>query len=73
MTQYDPLNVKSSNLQLNKLRSAIKNETKVTLNLSSNLTRSSNEESTFPHKLLLLTKTQVKKICKDLQMVHRLI
>ena len=34
MTQYDALNVKSSNLQLNKLRSAIKNETKVTLNLS---------------------------------------
>ena len=73
MTQYDALNVKSSNLQLNKLRSAIKNETKVTLNLSSNLTRSSNEESTFPHKLLLITKTQVKKICKGLQMVHRLI
>ena len=34
MTQYDALNVKSSNLQLNKLRSAIKNETKLTLNLS---------------------------------------
>ena len=34
MTQYDALNVKSSNLQLNKLRSAIKYETKVTLNLS---------------------------------------
>ena len=37
MTQYDTLNVKLSNSQLNKLKSAIKNETEITLNLSSNL------------------------------------
>ena len=29
MTQYNSLNVKSSNSQLNKLKSAIKNETEV--------------------------------------------
>ena len=33
MTQYNLLNVKLSNSQRNKLKSAIKNRTKVTLNL----------------------------------------
>ena len=61
MTQYNALNVKLSNLQLNKLKSVIKNGTKVTLNLSSNLIRNSNDETNFPHKLLL-TDTQVSKI-----------
>ena len=37
MTQYNTLNVKLSNSQLNKLKSAIKSETEITLNLSSNL------------------------------------
>ena len=36
MTQYNCLNVKLSNSQLNKLKSGIKNGTQVTLNLSSN-------------------------------------
>ena len=63
MTQYKILNVKLSNSQLNKLNSAIKNETEVTLNLSSNLIRNSNDETNFTHKLLL-TNTQVSKICK---------
>ena len=36
MTQYDTLNVKLSNSKINKLKSAIKNGTEVTLNLSSN-------------------------------------
>ena len=61
MTQYNALNVKLPNLQLNKLKSVIKNGTKVTLNLSSNLIRNSNDETNFPHKLLL-TDTQVSKI-----------
>ena len=60
MTQYNTLNVKLSNSQLNKLKSARKNGTEVTLNLSSNLIGSSNDESNFPHKLLL-TDTQVSK------------
>ena len=34
MAQYTTLNLKFSNLQLNKLKSGIKNGTKVTLNLS---------------------------------------
>ena len=32
MTQYNSLNVKLSNLQLNKLKSGLKNATEVTLN-----------------------------------------
>ena len=63
MTQYNTLNVKLSNPQLNKLKSAIKNGTEVTLNLSSNLIGSSNDETIFPHKSLL-TKMQVSKTCK---------
>ena len=42
MTQYNTLNVKLSNSQLNKLKSGIKNGTEVTLNLSSNLIRNPN-------------------------------
>ena len=34
MTQYNTLNVKLSNSQLNKLKSAIKSRTELTLNLS---------------------------------------
>ena len=65
MTQYNTLKVKLSNSQLNKLKSAIKNRTEVTLNLSSNFIGNSNDETNFPHKLLL-TDTQVSKICKAL-------
>ena len=61
MTQYNILNAKLSNSQLNKLKSAIKNETEVTLNLSSNLIRNSNDATNFLHKLLLIN-TQVSKI-----------
>ena len=63
MTQNNTLNVKLSNSQLKKLKSAIKNVTKVTLNLSSNFIESSNDETNFSHKLLL-TNTQVSKIRK---------
>ena len=63
MIQYNILNIKLSNSQLNKLKSAIKNGTEVTLNLSSNLIGSSNDETNFPHKFLL-TNTQVPKIRK---------
>ena len=37
MTQYNNLNLKLSNSQLSKLKSAIKNETDVALRLSSNM------------------------------------
>ena len=63
MTQYNTSNVKCSNVQLNKLKSKIKYGAEVTLNLSSNLIRNSNDKTNFPHKLLL-TDTQVSKIRK---------
>ena len=63
MTQYDSLNVKSCNLQLNKLKLGIKNGTEVTLKISSNVVGESNDENNFPHKLLL-TNTQVSRFLK---------
>ena len=53
MTQYSSLNVKTSNSQLNKLKSATKNETDVILRLSSKMIGISDDEANFPHKLLL--------------------
>ena len=47
MTQYNVLNVKLSNLQLSKLKSAINNGATVTLNLSSNIIDDSNDENNF--------------------------
>ena len=61
MTQYNTLNVKLFFLQLNKLKSAIKNGAAVTLNLSSNIIGGSNDENNFPQKLLL-TNTQVSRL-----------
>ena len=63
MTKYNTLNVKLSNSQLNKLKCGIKNGTEVTLNLLSHLIGNSSDETNFPRKLLL-TDTQVPKICK---------
>ena len=62
MTQYNSLNVKLSNSQLNKLKSAIKNETEVVLRLSSNMI--GNNETNFPHELLL-TDRQVSSLRKS--------
>ena len=63
MTQYNTLNVKLSNSQLNALKSAIKNGTEVSLNISSNIVGDSDDENNFPHKLLL-TNTQLSKLRK---------
>ena len=63
MTQCNSLRVKLSNSQLNKLKSAVKNETDVILWLSSNMIGNSNDEVNFPHKLLI-TNRQVKNIRK---------
>ena len=49
MTQYKSLNVKFSNSQLNKLKSAIKTETEVVLRLSPNMIGDSNNEANFPN------------------------
>ena len=53
MTQYNSLNVKLSNSQLNKLELSIKNETDVVLRISSNKVSNSNDNTNFPHELLL--------------------
>ena len=55
--------MKLSNSHLNKLKSAIKNGTEITLNLSSKFIGSSNDETNFLQKLLL-THTQLSKIRK---------
>ena len=52
MTQYNSLNVKLSNPQLNKLKSAIKNGTDVVLMLSSNMVGNLDDEAKFPHRFL---------------------
>ena len=63
MTQYNSLNVKLSNSQLNKLKSSIKNETDIVLRISSNMVGNSNDNTNFPHELLL-TNRQVANIRK---------
>ena len=57
---------------LNKLKPRIKNGTEATSKLSSNVVGNSNDETKFPHKLLL-TNTQVSRIRKLLKMVHQMI
>ena len=52
-----------SNLQLNKLKSGVKNGTEETLKLSLNIVSDSDDETNFRHKLLL-TNTQVSRLCK---------
>ena len=58
MTQYNRLNVKLSNSQLDKLISAIKNKSDVVLRLSSNMI--GDNETNFPHKLLLTNYQNLK-------------
>ena len=59
--QYNSLNVKLSNSQLNKLKSAIKNKTELVLRLSSNMV--GDDDTKFPHKLSL-TNSQVSNLRK---------
>ena len=63
MTQYNSLNVKLLNSQINKLKSSIKNETDVVLRISSNMVTNSNDNTNCPHELLL-TNEQVANIRK---------
>ena len=63
MTQYNSLNVKLSNSQLNKIKSSIKNETDVVLRISSNMVGNSNDNTNFPHELFV----------KFLLKIHQLI
>ena len=64
MTQYNSLNVKLSNAKLNKFKSAIKNENKVVLRLSSNMI--GDNETNFSYKLLLTNRQLVVVIARVL-------
>ena len=63
MTEYNTLNLKLSNSQIDKLRYAIKNGTEMILKLSSIIIGDSSDENDFPYKLLF-TNTQVLKLRK---------
>ena len=63
MTQYNSLNVKLSNSQLHKLKSAIEDGTEVVLRLSSNMTGDSDDKINFPHESFL-TNRQVSNLRK---------
>ena len=63
MTQYSKVNVKLSTFQLNKLKSAIKNESDVVIRLSPSMIGDSNDKTNFPHELLL-TNRHVSSIRK---------
>ena len=47
MIQYNSLNVKLSNSELNKLKSAMENESEVVLRLSPNMIGNSDDETNF--------------------------
>ena len=66
MTQYNSLNAKLSDSQLNKFKSAVKNKTEAVLRLSSNMISNSDNE----------TKLQMDKLqifVKLLLIIHQLI
>ena len=54
MIQCNSLDVKLSNSQLNKFKSAIKNASEVTLNPSWNMVGKSNGQTNFTHKLSII-------------------
>ena len=56
MTQYNSLNVKLPNSQLNKLKCAIKNKTEIVFSLSPNMIGNLDDETNFAHELLLTNK-----------------
>ena len=72
MIQYNRLNTKLSNSQLNKLKAAIKKENDVVIRLSPNMIVDSNDKGNFPYELLL-TDRQVSSIRKHLLIIHQLI
>ena len=68
--QYNSLNVKLSDSQLNKPKSAIKKKAEVVLRLSSSTV--DDDETNFPHKLLLANRQLqifVKLLLTNLQLI----
>ena len=57
MTQYNSLSnsllIKLSNSQVHKIKPAIKNKTEVILRLSLNMTGNSDNETAYPHKIII--------------------
>ena len=53
MNQCNSLNVKLSDSQFNKLKSAIKNKTEIVLRLPSNMIGNFDDKTNFPHEFLL--------------------
>ena len=79
MTQYNSVSVKLSDSSLNKLKSATKNETGVTLRLTSNRMGYSNDETStraertnFPHELLL-TNREIANLREAFATIYELI
>ena len=56
MTKCNTLDLKFSNPEVNQLKSGIKYDSYLTLNLSSNVIGNSNDEINFPQNLLLTDK-----------------
>ena len=67
MTQYNILNVRLLSSQLNKLKKKKKNKTEIVLRLS--WTMIDDDETNFPHKLLLTNKqvANLRKACQKLK------
>ena len=63
MRQYNRVNVKLSNSRLNKLKSRIKNENDVVIRVSLSMICDSDDQTNFPHELLL-TDRKVSSIRK---------
>ena len=55
MAEYKKVNVKSSDLQLHKLKSAVKNQTGVTLRINIKMFH----RNELPHELLLTTRQKI--------------
>ena len=72
MTRYNGLNVKLSNSQLDKIKSAIEDGTKAVLRLPSNMIGDSDDKINFPHELLL-TIEKLQIFVKPLQIIYQLI
>ena len=72
MTQYETLNVKLSNPQINKLKSRIKSGAEVTWNIWSNVISDSSNGTNFSHKLLL-TGHKFRGFVNLSRIIHQLI
>ena len=71
MAQYNTLNVKLSNLKLNKIKSGTKNGNEITVEILSNVIGDSNDGNNFSHNLFLIH--MFRSFIKLLQIILQLI